>query len=109
MLHRTSHIIVAYLRNFGRTIVDKHGRMIAFPKVKTPLWTDLVAAVPGWFQSQAGGDPNAMHSKVYTYYGSISPTQQRGPQRFLDWIKELAGYVEKPLPVDDEGDGETAT
>lgn len=86
------------IRNFGTSILDQHGVCIAFPHLKTPLWNDLLNLVPGWFQKKGGG--GEMCNKVHTHFASIAPTQHRGKDKFLAWLKELVQLVMDPLPVE---------
>ena len=78
--------------------MDASGKCVAFPKINTPKWSDVLAVVHKWFQKHSGKE-GELCGKVYTYFGSIAPTTTRGPDRFMNWVKELIQLVEKPLPL----------
>ena len=87
-------------RNFGKIIVTPDGVCCANPSVKTPKWSDVLAAVPRWFAKFAEKGKDNMPNKIYTFYSTIAPTQKRGWKPFMKWLKELVEMVENPLPVE---------
>lgn len=88
------------LKNFGKKIASDEGMLLG--SAKSLKWADLLLAVPRWFQKFGPASAGDLPSKVHTHYRSIAPTPDRGPQKFVNWIKEVAEMMESPLPLDTE-------
>ena len=84
-------------RNFGKQIVGDDGTLLGFEK--KPKWSDLLLAVPRWFSKHAPAGSGDSASKVYSHYQSIAPTVERGPKKFILWIKQLSELLQEPLPL----------